>query len=89
MPDTLHTVWSSGALLGIRCAGCEYRAVLSPAELPTLRRDNPTRLRDLRLRCGHCGARGQAPVEFTLFMPGNRDEAAEFMRGKDVRVAVV
>ena len=21
MPDTLHTVWSTGALLGIRCAG--------------------------------------------------------------------
>jgi hypothetical protein len=77
------------ALLGIRCAACDHRAVLSPTELPIIRRDNLTRLRDLRLRCGHCGARGQAPVEFTLFMPSNRDEAAEFMRGKDARVAVV
>ena len=89
MPDTLHTVWTTGALLGIRCAACDHRAVLSAAELPTLRRDNLTRLRDLRLRCGHCGARGQAPGEFTLFMPVDREEAAEFLRGMDVRVAVV
>jgi hypothetical protein len=89
MPDTLHTVWTTGALLGIRCAACDHRAVLGPADLPALRRDNLTRLRDLRLRCGHCGVRGQAPVEFTLFMPVDRDEAGEFMRGKDVRVAVV
>jgi hypothetical protein len=53
------------------------------------RRCVATRLRDLHLRCGHCGARGQAPVDFTLFLPSNRDEAAEFMRGKDVRLAVV
>lgn len=89
MSDSLHTAWMTGALLGIRCAACDHRAVLSPAELPTLRRDNLTRLRDLRLRCGHCGVRGQAPVEFTLFLPSDRDEATEFMRGKDVRVAAV
>jgi hypothetical protein len=58
MNDTLHTVWTTGALLGIRCAACDHQTVLSPAELPALRRDNLTRLRDLRLRCG---ARGQAP----------------------------
>ena len=34
----------------------------SPAELPSLRRDNLARLRDLRLRCGHCGERGKAPL---------------------------
>jgi hypothetical protein len=89
MPDTLHTVWSTGALLGIRCAACDHRAVLSAAELPAIRRENMTRLRDLKLRCGHCGVRGQAPGEFTLFMPADRDEAVEFMRGKDVQVAKV
>ena len=32
--------------------------VLSPAELPIIRRGNMTRLRDLKLRCGQCGVRG-------------------------------
>jgi len=55
MPDTLHTVWSLGALLGIHCAACDHRAVLSAVELPAIRPGNTTRLRDLKLRCGHCG----------------------------------
>jgi hypothetical protein len=35
MTDTLHTVWSAGALLGVRCHGCDHRAVLSLVELST------------------------------------------------------
>lgn len=89
MPDTLHTVWCSGSLLGIRCAACDHRAVLSAAELPTIRRANTTRLRDLKLRCGHCGGRGQAPEQFTLYVPSDQTDAAEFMRGKDVKAAMV
>ena len=42
IPDTLHTVCPPGALLGIRCGVCDHRAVL------TIRRENMTRLRDLR-----------------------------------------
>lgn len=52
LPDTLHTVWSSGALLGIRCTACDHRAVLSPAELPTIRRENTPRLRDINPALG-------------------------------------
>jgi hypothetical protein len=89
MPDTLHTVWATGDLLGIRCTACDHRAVLSSTELPVIRRGNKTRLRDLRLRCGHCGGRGQAPEQFTLYMPVDREEAADFMRGEDVTAAVV
>jgi hypothetical protein len=33
MPDTLHTVWAAGGLLGIACLGCDHRAV-GVAELP-------------------------------------------------------
>ena len=40
MSDTLDTVWATGALLGVRCHGCDHRAVLSPAELPPIRRGN-------------------------------------------------
>lgn len=53
-------------------AACDHRAVLTTADLPTIRRGNTTRLRDLKLRCGHCGGRGQAPEQFTLYMPGAR-----------------
>ena len=89
MPDTLHTVWSTGALLGIRCHGCDHRAVLGVAELPTIRRGITTRLRDLKLRCGHCAIRGQAPESFGLYLPSDREDADSFMRGAEVRVAVV
>lgn len=88
MSDTLHTVWSTGALLGIRCHGCDHRAVLSPVELPTIRRGNTTRLRDLKLRCGHCAVRGQAPEQFGLFLPPDQEGADRFLRGLDVRAAV-
>jgi hypothetical protein len=89
MPDTLNTVWSSGALLGIRCVGCDHRAVLGVAELPIIRRGNTTRLRDLKLRCGHCGGRGQAPESFGLYLPSDREDADSFVRGAEVRAAVV
>jgi hypothetical protein len=89
MPDTLHTVWSTGALLGIHCLGCDHRAVLGIAELPTIRRANMTRLRDLKLRCGLCHVRGQAPEEFALYLPDGQDQAERFLRGNDVRAAVV
>jgi len=88
-PTRSTPFWSSGALLGIRCAAWDHRAVLSATELSTIRRGNATRLRDLRLRCGHCGERGQAPEQFTLYMPEDVDEADGFMRGKDVTTAVV
>jgi hypothetical protein len=48
-----------------------------------------TRLRDLKLRCGHCGVRGQAPEQFTLYLPDGDDQANRFMRGNDVRAAVI
>ena len=89
MVDNLHTVWATAALLGIRCAACDHRAVLSSAELPIIRRGNMTRLRDLKLRCGHCGARGQAPAQFTLHLPLDRDAAAGFMRGDDAGAATL
>jgi hypothetical protein len=89
MADTLHTVWSTGALLGIRCGACDHRAVLGEAQLQTIRRGNTTRLRDLKLRCGHCGGRGQALDRFTLFLPRDREAADQFMRGADVDVAMV
>lgn len=89
MDDNLHTVWSHGALLGVRCVACDHRAVLSAAELPTIRRGNMTRLRDLKLRCGSCGARGQAPEQFGLYLPPDREAADRFMRGDDGRAAVV
>jgi hypothetical protein len=76
MADTLHTVCSSGALLGVRCTVCDHRAILSAAGLPTIRRGNMTRLRDLKLRCGHCRVRGQAPEQFTaLHADGGRQRA--------------
>jgi hypothetical protein len=81
MTDNLHTVWMTGELLGIRCVACDHRAMLSPAELPAIRRDNMTRLRDLKLRCGHCGARGRAPDQFTLYLPLDREQADGFLRG--------
>lgn len=89
MVDNLHTVWTTGELLGVRCAECDHRAVLSQTELPTIRRGNMTRLRDLKLRCGHCGIRGQAPDQFMLYLPLDREEADRFMRGADVRTAAV
>lgn len=89
MPDTLRTVWFSGALLGVRCSACDNRAVLSAAGLPTIRRGNMTRLRDLKLRCGHCGVRGQSPEQFALYMPDGDDQADRFMRGNEVRAARV
>jgi DNA-directed RNA polymerase subunit RPC12/RpoP len=89
MTSTLHHVWATAELLGIRCAACDHRAVLSPAELPIIRRGNMTRLRDLKLRCGHCGARGQAPHQFALCMPEDREAADGFMRGGDVGGATV
>jgi hypothetical protein len=85
MSDTLHTVWANGALLGVRCHGCDHLAVLSPAELPTIRRGNTTRLRDLKLRCGHCGVRGQAPEQFGLFLPPDQEGGDRFLREVDVR----
>ena len=39
MPDTLHNV--TGELLGVCCAACDHRAVLSPAELPILHATPP------------------------------------------------
>ena len=87
MTDNLHTVWATGGLLGIRCAACDHRAILSPAELPVIRRGNMTRLRDLKLRCGHCGIRGQAPDQFVLYLPLDREEGDRFMRGHDLRSA--
>ena len=89
MSDTLHTVWSTGALLGIQCSACDHRAVLSPAELPAIRRGNMTRLRDLKLRCGHCSFSGQAPDQFTLYLPPDREVAERFLQGGEVGVAVV
>ncbi len=89
MADTLHTVWTTGELLGLRCAACDHRAVLSPAELPTIRRGNTKRLRDLKLRCSHCGVRGQAPDQFTLILPPDQDAADRFMRGDDAGTATV
>ena len=67
MADTLQTAWTDGARLGIRCAACDHRAVLGPAELTTIRRGNMTRLRDLKLRCGHCSFSGHAPDQFALY----------------------
>ena len=89
MPASLHSVWATAELLGIRCAACDHHAVLSPAELPTIRRGNMTRLRDLKLRCGHCGVRGQAPQQFTLHLPPDREAADGFMRGDDAGAATV
>ena len=83
MIDSLHTVWMLGELLGIRCVACDHRAVLSPTEFPEIRRANMTRLRDLKLRCGHCGVRGHEPDQFTLCMPEDREQADSFMRGHD------
>jgi hypothetical protein len=87
--DNLHTVWATGGLLGILCVACDHRAVLAPSELPFIRRGNMTRLRDLKLRCGHCGSGGQAPDLFTLYLPPDRQEADRFMRGHEVRAAMV
>jgi hypothetical protein len=89
MPDTLHTVWSTGELLGIHCLGCDHRAVLGRAELPTIRRANMMRLRDLKLCCGLCHVRGQAPEEFKLHVPPDQDAADRFIRGHNEWAAVV
>lgn len=89
MPHTLHTVWSTGELLGVLCLGCDHRVVLSAVELPGIRRANMTRLRDLQLRCGHCAVRGQAPEQFMLFVPPDQDAAEKFLRGRDDWAAVV
>ena len=89
MQDTLHTAWTTGSLLGVRCVSCDHRAVLSPAELPAIRRGNMTRLRDLKLRCGHCSFSGKAPDQFTLYLPPDREAADRFLRGDDGRAAVV
>ena len=73
----------TGALLGVRCVACDHRAVLSPVELPTIRRGNMTRLRDLKLRCRAPGVRGQAPEQFMLYMPKDQEAADAFIRGGD------
>ncbi len=83
MVDSLHTVWMSGELLGIRCIACDHRAALSPAEFPGICRANMTRLRDLKLRCGHCGIRGRAPDQFMLVIPKDREQADRFTGGYD------
>jgi len=89
MSVTLHTVWSTGELLGVVCFGCDHRAVLNPAELPGIRRANMTRLRDLKLRCAHCSVRGQAPEQFLVFVPPDQEAADRFVRGRDDWGAVV
>jgi hypothetical protein len=86
MADTLHVVWSTGALLGIRCAACDHRAVLSAVELPTIRRGN--------CAISSCAAgvvagvvRRRSSLRCTCRMTAKKPDG--FMRGKEVTAAVV
>ena len=81
--DSLHGAWIYGGRIGVRCNGCDHRAILTDTEVPTIRRGNMTLLRTLKLRCQRCAAGGTALDRFTLYLPANQEQADAFMRGSD------
>ena len=83
MTDNLHTVWMYGALLGLKCNACDHRAVLDEKTLPTIRRANMTRLRDLTLKCKSCGASGRGAEFWSMALPQDLEEAKRFLSGHD------
>lgn len=83
MSDNLHTVWTRGALLGIRCKQCDHRAVLDKDRLPGIRRANMTLLRSLTLRCQGCGAKGNGADHWAMCTPKDMEDAKRFLSGSD------
>ena len=83
MTDSLHTVWTRGELLGVRCKQCDHRAVLDKARLPGIRRGNMTLLRSLTLRCQGCDANGKGADHWAMCTPKDTEDAKRFLSGYD------
>jgi hypothetical protein len=81
MLPNLQTVAVSVGVLCVHCKSCGHRAALDKERL-MLERGKMTQLRDLRLRCEHCGTRGTALKEFELYLPNDFDEAKAFLFGE-------
>ena len=77
----LHTVAVSDGVLCVHCKACGHRAALDKDGLRNSR-GNMTQLRDLRLRCEKCEARGTALKEFDFYIPHDFDEAKAFLMGE-------
>jgi hypothetical protein len=83
MPHSLHSVWTYGGFLGIRCKGCDHRAVLDRERCPQIRNSNMTRLRDLTFKCAGCGVTGKGADLWAMALPMDHEQAKRFLSGYD------
>lgn len=87
--SNMHGVWMCGGLLGVRCLGCDHRAVLDKQRHTFIRNGNMTELYNLKLRCAGCGLAGQGKAFWEMCTPFTREEADLFLRGRDINKPVV
>jgi hypothetical protein len=85
----LHGVWMTGGLLGVHCLHCGHRTVLNSKRTKIIRKDNPTPLRVLKLRCRECGVIGAGKDMWQMCTPFDREEADRFLAGQDIGRTVV
>lgn len=77
--ENLHTLWMSDYPLGVYCAHCGHRSVLSQEKAGAMRADM-TELRTLKFRCESCKRRYGTAVggDVVLYLFSSNDEVDQF-----------
>jgi hypothetical protein len=77
LPPNLHSVWSTGQPLGVRCRSCGHRAAIQHKSVKAYA-GNMKALKDLRLVCGRCAGKD---IETRLVY--TEEELKGFLRGDE------